>query len=327
MENPLITVIVPVYKVEDYLERCVDSIVNQTYKNLEIILVDDGSPDRCGEMCEEIAKTDSRIKVIHKENGGLSSARNAGLDIMTGDYVGFVDSDDWIEKDMYSELYKLIKHYDTKIAVGGIQCDYTSGKVIYFNPLYPDERDVKVFARVDALRELIFAKKISNSVCDKLFDKSVFCSRRFTEGIVNEDFDLMPSLIDSVESVVYNPCPYYHYMMTDESITRGEFKERRFILAEISRKNLLFYKEKYPELTLIAEAKHIELCIDLIYYAAKGCKKHTKRKEIISEIKKYSIRSLFNMDGNKNKLKFLLFKLNVSFYVAFLDLYHKHKSE
>ena len=99
-----ISVIVPVYNVENYLRRCVDSIINQTYKNLEIILVDDGSPDNCPVICDEYAQKDSRIKVIHKENGGLSSARNCGMDMATGEYIGFVDGDDWIESDMYKFL-------------------------------------------------------------------------------------------------------------------------------------------------------------------------------------------------------------------------------
>src|SRR5699024_9631307 len=101
MENYKISVIVPVYKVESYLERCILSIIKQTYKNLEIILVNDGSPDNCGELCDIYAKKDSRIKVIHKKNGGLSDARNVALDIATGDYIGFVDSDDWININMY----------------------------------------------------------------------------------------------------------------------------------------------------------------------------------------------------------------------------------
>lgn len=97
MNDPLISVIVPVYKVEKYLDECVESIVNQTYRNLEIILVDDGSPDNCPQMCDDWAKRDARIRVIHKENGGLSSARNAGLDVCTGEYISFIDSDDWLE--------------------------------------------------------------------------------------------------------------------------------------------------------------------------------------------------------------------------------------
>ena len=112
MQSPLISVIIPVYKAEKHFRKCMDCIINQTYKNLEIILVDDGSPDKCGQMFDEFAKQDSRIRVIHKENGGQSSARNAALDIMTGDYVGFVDSDDWIETDMYQHLYNLILDYN-----------------------------------------------------------------------------------------------------------------------------------------------------------------------------------------------------------------------
>ena len=112
----LISVIVPIYNVEKYLDRCVDSIINQTYKNLEIILVDDGSPDNCLAICDSWAEKDRRIKVIHKENGGVSSARNSALDIASGDYIGFVDSDDWIEPDMYEILIKNAKKYDADIS-------------------------------------------------------------------------------------------------------------------------------------------------------------------------------------------------------------------
>ena len=111
-----ISVVVPVYNVEEYLDQCVESLVGQTYKNLEVILVDDGSPDNCPAMCDEWAERDNRIKVIHKENGGVSSARNAALDIASGDYIGFVDSDDWIEPDMYEILIKNAKKYDADIS-------------------------------------------------------------------------------------------------------------------------------------------------------------------------------------------------------------------
>ena len=120
--QPKISVIVPVYETEGLLDRCVESIVGQTYKNLEIILVDDGSPDNCPAMCDEWAEKDSRIRVIHKENGGVSSARNAALDIATGDYIGFVDSDDWIEPEMYSSLIQKISESGKNIAL----CSYLS---------------------------------------------------------------------------------------------------------------------------------------------------------------------------------------------------------
>ena len=116
MKNETISVIVPVYKVEPYLRECVDSIINQTYQNLEIILVDDGSPDNCGAICDEYAAKDSRVRVIHKENGGVSSARNAGIEAATGSYIGFVDSDDWIEPDMYENLLESLQRENAEIA-------------------------------------------------------------------------------------------------------------------------------------------------------------------------------------------------------------------
>ena len=116
----LVSVIIPVYKVEKYLERCVESVQKQTFQNLEIILVDDGSPDLCGAMCDEMAKTDPRIKVIHKNNGGLSDARNVGIEMASGNYIVFVDSDDWLDLDMIALLYRVLKKYNADIA----ECSY-----------------------------------------------------------------------------------------------------------------------------------------------------------------------------------------------------------
>ena len=139
MSKSLISVIVPVYKVENFLDRCVESIVGQTYENLEIILVDDGSPDNCPAMCDKWAEKDGRIKVIHKENGGVSSARNAALDIVSGDYICFVDSDDWIDPGMYEFLYKNSQKYDADISCCGIFDDYDDGRQTYYGIEYTDE--------------------------------------------------------------------------------------------------------------------------------------------------------------------------------------------
>ena len=129
MSQALISIIVPIYKVEKYLSRCIDSILAQTYKNLEIILVDDGSPDKCPEICDKYAKEDSRIKVIHKKNGGVSSARNAGLDVATGKYIFFVDSDDIITEDALSNLYEKATEAKAKLAIGGITQIYQSVEI------------------------------------------------------------------------------------------------------------------------------------------------------------------------------------------------------
>ena len=146
MSKSLISVIVPVYKVENFLDRCVESIVGQTYENLEIILVDDGSPDNCPAICDNWAKKDGRIKVIHKENGGLSSARNAGLDVVTGEYFGFIDSDDWIEKDFFEFLITNALKENADISRCGLYLDYEDDdschdqEVQYENPVVVDNK-------------------------------------------------------------------------------------------------------------------------------------------------------------------------------------------
>lgn len=159
MSNPLISVIVPVYKAEPYLQRCVDSIRNQTYSNLEIILVDDGSPDRCGEMCDAFAKEDKRIRVFHKENGGQSSARNLGLNNMTGTYVGFVDSDDWIEPDMYEHLHDILVTHNAQISCCGTQIIHRNGHISYFNSAYPDDTLLCTYTTEQALDALLLNQK------------------------------------------------------------------------------------------------------------------------------------------------------------------------
>lgn len=325
MEQPLISVIVPVYKVEPYLERCVNSIVNQTYKNLEIVLVNDGSPDRCGEICDELARQDARIRVIHKENGGLSSARNAGLDVISGEYIGFVDSDDWIESDMYERLLFLLSNNNAQISACGLECDYEDGKIVYFNDQYPQKTDVEVFSKQDALRELIATKKITNSACDKLFCKHIFENLRFRVGMVNEDFDLMPKCVEMVENFAYDPKPLYHYSMMGESITRGAFKKSRFTEADVSRKNMAYYKEKYPNLYGLAVAKHIEICLNLIQ-ASYMCEAFLcECKELISEVKSFKAATFFSLLDKKNKLKYILFSLNVRLFVRFMTLYYNSK--
>ena len=136
-----ISVIVPVYKVEKYLNRCVQSIASQTYENLEIILVDDGSPDNCGVLCDEWVQKDSRIKVVHKENGGLSSARNAGVAVATGAYVGFVDSDDYIHPQMYEKLYEALVENGADISICG--CDYVDEELIFMNEAFLKLKHIK----------------------------------------------------------------------------------------------------------------------------------------------------------------------------------------
>lgn len=160
-----ISVIVPIYKVEDYLHRCVESIINQAYTNLEIILVDDGSPDNCPKICDEYAEKDSRIKVIHKENGGLSDARNTGLLVATGEYISFIDSDDYIDINMYKSIITYMEEHDLDIAECGI-------KHVYNNKIKQNDKldkSIHVFNSEEALKELMLERRFHQTVWNKLY--------------------------------------------------------------------------------------------------------------------------------------------------------------
>ena len=177
MVDPLISVIVPIYKVEDYLKRCVESIRNQTYKNLEIILVDDGSPDHCGEICDGYKKIDERVRVIHKSNGGLSDARNAGLDIMTGEYVTCIDSDDFVSKYYVENLYIAIKEGN---------CDISASQFVDYydtDPILPGEKvkriEIEVLNRADAYKRMLYQNGFEVCAVAKLYKCSFFDGVRY----------------------------------------------------------------------------------------------------------------------------------------------------
>ena len=321
MLQPLITVIVPVYKVEDCLERCVSSIRNQTYTNLEIVLVDDGSPDRSGELCDTLAKQDARIRVIHKENGGLSSARNAGLNIAKGEYVGFVDSDDWVDKEMYETLYALLTENDAQIAACGLQCDYADGKTSWFNPKYPGENKTELFLTQDALREVTYSEKITNSACDKLFSKSILDGLPMKEGIIFEDTQVMPFWLERASRVVYTPAPYYHYVMTESSITRGGIKARHFALADVHWERFYYYQDKHPQLASYAALSCVLTALGLIHASTNSADCTDLRKQLIRKTRSIDPKLFFALLSCKEKVKYCLFRVHPNLYTRIIDIY------
>lgn len=216
----LITIIVPVYKVEDYLDKCVNSLLNQTYKNLEIILVDDGSPDRCGEMCDEYAKIDNRVKVIHKENGGLSDARNAGIEVANGQYLAFLDSDDWVHEEFVEKLYRLIKETESNLAI----CNFvkTSGEDIT-----PDFSDVEIheLSNIEALEKLAGEFYLQFVVAwGKLYHKDLFDLVRYPVGKVHEDEYVAHKILYKTNKVVYTTEQLVYYRQRQDSITGSGYK-------------------------------------------------------------------------------------------------------
>ena len=200
----MVSIIVPVYKVEQYLPTCIESIINQTYRDIEIILVDDGSPDNCGKICDEYARKDKRIKVFHKENGGLSDARNFGLKRILGEYIGFVDGDDWIEPEMYEVLVNSAEEYNADIVYCGKYLEYPTKRVIH-QPLN------QVFFDNVALCKALINNEIGTGVWSKIYKRHVFADVDFPNGHVFEDTAIMYKLFLKANSVVTISKPLYHY--------------------------------------------------------------------------------------------------------------------
>lgn len=250
-----ISVIVPVYKVEPYLCKCVDSILAQTYQNLEIILVDDGSPDACGAICDKYAKQDNRITVIHKPNGGLSDARNAGLDVMTGDYVAFVDSDDWIMPRMYETLLQMLKQFQADMAFGAVADDLEQdGKVTTVKVSnYGDEPFSESAA--EAMRRYFHG---SWAAWDKLYKADLFRDIRYPVGEINEDEAIVLQLLSKCSRVCYTGEIFYHYMKRpgSGSITVSDFSVKKLDWQKHCAANLKFIQENDPELEADAAARY-----------------------------------------------------------------------
>lgn len=219
-KKSLVSVIVPIYKVEDYLDECVKSIVGQTYKNIEIILVDDGSPDHCPQKCDEWAKNDLRIRVVHKQNGGLSSARNAGLDVAKGEYIAFVDSDDFITPDYVEVMYNRICNDKSVGIVSGMIYRYTNGQTTPFKKLW-DLKDERITSS-DKFRISSINQTVSYTVWNKIFRASLLSKVRFREGKTNEDtlfmYDLGNAMVDADYSMVEVPHYVYYYRYREDSI-------------------------------------------------------------------------------------------------------------
>lgn len=248
--KPLISVIVPVYNVQPYLKKCVNSIIKQTYSNLEIILVDDGSLDLSPQICDDYVKIDRRIRVIHKKNGGLSDARNAGLEIASGQYIGFVDSDDYIEKDMYELLLNSIEKNNVDIAICGRTMVRENGSLIGVNNVINNET---VFAPETAIARLLTWDNCDSAAWDKLYRRKLFSDICYPKGKLHEDLNVTCRLFSRSRGIVQIPVAKYNYLVRDDSICRQPFCERRFDLYYQAAGNRDFVSNKYPSLNKEAD--------------------------------------------------------------------------
>lgn len=242
IEPPLISIIVPVYKVEAYLAECLESILKQTYSNLEIILVDDGSPDRSGAICDEYARKDSRVKAYHKENGGVSSSRNYGLSVAHGDWIGFADPDDWIDPDMFEKMLAAALETNADMAICGYIFEYTTG------PQKVRDWERRLLVGRDEIAKAYFKEKFfKDFLWSKLTRRSFFENGlQFPLGMLYEDAVVTDELLQHTEVIICLPDCFYHYRKRASSIvqTRSVQNEMDFWDSRMHRFELL--KDQLP---------------------------------------------------------------------------------
>ena len=277
--NDLISVIVPVYNVKDYLERCLNSIINQTYKNIEIILIDDGSTDGSSVICDNYKEIDNRIKVFHKKNGGLSSARNEGIKRSIGEYITFVDSDDSIDESYVDYLYRLIKKYDVRMSITPYNVVHNKNKKNIGNGYKECLMDT-----CESLDRLLCSEGFDVSSCAKLYSKKLFEDIQFPVGKLYEDNGTTYKLVMKCEKIAYDSCANYNYYIHDDSITTTDFNEKKLDLIEMVNAMCDDILAKYPILEESVQKKRIEAYLSIyrqIVFVKSN--KYSKEKEKIKE--------------------------------------------
>ncbi len=294
-----ISVIIPIYKVEKYLNRCVESVVNQTYRNLEIILVDDGSPDKCPEICEEWAKKDKRIRVIHKENGGLSDARNVGHRMASGEYIAFVDSDDWIHKDALETLKCFLERYNADI----VECKaFSTNKKVDDKIIDRDKIVVSEFDRESSMRALLREEPLRQTVWNKLFKRTVIKDIDFKKGKYHEDEFWTYQVFDKAKKILFLDVVLYYYFQRLDSIMGQAFSLRRLDAIEGRYRRFLYIQDKFPELEAYTKENLLFL---IMYYGQQALKAaDTEKRIFFKEIEKY-LKKIDVTDEDKKGYSFL----------------------
>ena len=310
--KPLISIIVPIYNVKDYLCQCVESLIRQTYDNLEILLIDDGSTDGCSEICDKYEKTDNRIKVIHKPNGGLSSARNAGLDIATGSYIYFIDSDDWIENNMLDFLSDKMAKNDADIVACGFYNSFATSDILA-TPEFSDyiiENTPDIFYRMlpDSKNSIRFM------VWNKLYKRDVIGDIRFLEGQIYEDLHFERCVMQRVNRLLAISEPFYHYRQCRPGNTSSLFKIQKLVKFEELDQYICYLEE-----IGIAEYVngYIKYALDSaieIYSNASMLKQNQKIKSLIFDNYKKYYKKNITISG-KQKYKYMFFRFFPNLYV------------
>lgn len=290
--NPLISVIVPCYKVERYLPKCIDSILRQTYKNLEVILVDDGSPDRSGEICDTYATKDSRIVVIHKANGGLSDARNVGIDQAKGEWITFIDSDDFVSDSYVEVLFHLATDFSCECSV----CLFSSFKE-WEKPVVDNvTMHQECMLPQKAVEQMFYQEKFDNNAHSKLFHRSLFESGiRFPKGMIFEDLAITYKLLLLSTGVAYTDARLYNYLLRNDSI-EGHYNPKKIEDGLAVLKSMDDNIAMFQGIEKAYLSRKFSFLLHLLLTMPKGA---THYEEMVSDVKRLRKTVLFDIHGRK----------------------------
>ena len=286
--EPLISVIVPIFNVEDYLEACLESILAQTFTGFELILVDDGSTDRCPAVCDCYREDDNRIIVIHQPNGGISQARNTGIDICKGTYIAFIDSDDAVAPDYLETLYQDIRTSDADVAICGWRSIHEEKAFIYEDK----QKTLTVMDRTQAMSALLYQRKFDNSAWGKLFRTTLFKDVRFPVGKLFEDIAVMYRIFDNAGRVSHNAYTGYYYRKRSSGIMLSSFNEKKLDLLDAADALLGFVSRHYPELEPAAESRLVRANMQILLQLPADPRYDGSRRRTTGNIRRYRGRVL-----------------------------------
>ena len=320
MENPLISVVLPIYNVDKYLGRCVKSVQTQTYQNIEILLIDDGSTDHCSSMCDKYAEEDKRVHVFHKENGGLSDARNFGIEHARGEFITFIDSDDYVDADYVAYLYKMLKKYDTNMSI----CQH---KVCYDNGSkkdYGKYGDV-VLGNKECIQRMMYHDVIDTSAWAKLYRMDLFQNVRYPKGKLFEDIATTYALMLQCDQIAVGLESKYNYILRSDSIVYGSFNEKKLDLLEMTDQMAENVLQVYPDLKDAVLRRRVYARFSTLNQMLNVNGVEHEKKDIIVFIKKNGNKIFWNKKTPiRDKIAIILLRMGFGIYKKVWNLKMNH---
>ena len=284
MNNPLISILVPIYKSEKYIEKCIESVINQTYRNIELVLVDDGSPDNSGQICDEYAKKDNRIVVVHQANGGVSDARNRGLETANGSIISFVDPDDWYELDTIESMYKKMCEDGSDLVCCGVKYIDENDNIIRISTAV--EKD-ECLNTEDAMNEFLGYRKVKQQIWDKMYRRETIGDIRFEKGRSIEDVFWVHQIIGNASKITIMNKPLYNYMQRSDSVMGTGYTVKWMDILDALQQRCQYIEQRFPTLYIKSLRLYLGTCMYHLQLAIKSNQNKKTCDSIIGHISFY----------------------------------------